>query len=344
MSTPRAQLIDESVTPWYHCVSRCVRRARLCGGDWAHRKDWIVGRLRELVEVFAIHCGGFAVMDNHLHLLLRLDSARVRSWSDQEVARRWLTLFPIRDVTGQALPVAEECVRRLAADPAWVARTRARLGDLGWFMKCLKEPLARLANREEGCTGAFWEGRFRSVAVLDDEALLAVAAYIDLNPVAAGTAVTPEVSNHTSFRERLDHAQSQGASATLRDDLSTQTDDPGQEEGLWLAPVNDRRELQSGRVGLVSGFTLSCYLRLVDAAGRLERDGKANLPADAVSIFARLGLDGTCWREAFEALHRPRPRPRLGRLRGRPTPLRRCPSPTSSSLPPPRRSIVAAPR
>jgi hypothetical protein len=129
-----------------------------------------------LVEVFAIHCGGFAVMDDHLQLLLRLDSARVRSWSDQEVARRWLALFSLRDVAGQALPVAEERVRRFATAPSWVAQLRTRLGDLGWFMKCLKEPLARRANREDGGTGAFWEGRFRSVAVRDDEALLAVAA------------------------------------------------------------------------------------------------------------------------------------------------------------------------
>ena len=137
-------------------------------------------------------------MDNHLHLLVRLDSARVRALPDEEFARRWLTLFPLRDVAGQALPVTGEHLRRCAADASWVAQARARLGDLGWFMKCLKEPLARLANREYGCTGAFWEGRFRSVAVLDDEALLAVAASIDLNPVAAGAAKTPEDSEHTS--------------------------------------------------------------------------------------------------------------------------------------------------
>ncbi|WP_406697463.1 hypothetical protein V5E97_01265 [Singulisphaera sp. Ch08] len=131
MSTPRSQLVDEAVTPWYHCISRCVRRAQLCGDDCAHRKDWIIARLRELVELFAIHCGGFAVMDNHLHLLLRLGSDRARAWSDEEVARRWLTLHPLRDLLGQALPVAEERVRQCAADASWVTRTRARLGDLG---------------------------------------------------------------------------------------------------------------------------------------------------------------------------------------------------------------------
>ena len=124
MATPRSQLVDESVTPWYHCISRCVRRARLCGEGRAHRKDWIVARLRWLAGIFAVDCGGFAVMDNHLHLLLRLDSVRVRGWSDEEVARRWLTLHPLRDAAGEALPVTPERVRRFASDAGWVARTR----------------------------------------------------------------------------------------------------------------------------------------------------------------------------------------------------------------------------
>ncbi|WP_165224329.1 hypothetical protein [Aquisphaera insulae] len=97
MATPRSRLVDESVTPWYHCISRCVRRARLCGEGGGHRKAWIVDRLRELVGLFAVDCGGFAVLDNHLHLLLRLDSPRASAWSAEEVMRRWLTLFPIRN-------------------------------------------------------------------------------------------------------------------------------------------------------------------------------------------------------------------------------------------------------
>jgi Transposase zinc-binding domain len=64
-------------------------------------------------------------------------------------------------------------------------------------MTCLKEPLAWQANRDDGCTGAFWEARFRSVAILDQKSLLAICAYIDLNPVAAGIAATPEQSPYT---------------------------------------------------------------------------------------------------------------------------------------------------
>ena len=73
MATPRSMIVDEAVTPWYHCTSRCVRRAFLCGDGKDHRQAWIEDRLRELVGIFAIDCAGYAVLDNHLHALLRLD-------------------------------------------------------------------------------------------------------------------------------------------------------------------------------------------------------------------------------------------------------------------------------
>ena len=62
------------------------------------------------------------------------------------------------------------------ADKAFVQKCRQPLGDLGWFMKSLKEPLARLANKQDGCQGAFWQGRYKSIAILDEEALLATCA------------------------------------------------------------------------------------------------------------------------------------------------------------------------
>ncbi|WP_165225153.1 transposase [Aquisphaera insulae] len=358
MATPRSRLVDESVTPWYHCISRCVRRARLCGEGGGHRKDWIVDRLRELVGLFAVDCGGFAVMDNHLHLLLRLDSPLASAWSAEEVARRWLTLFPIRDVQGRPLPASKDRARTLAADAAWVATIRGRLADLGWFMKCLKEPLARLANREDGCTGAFWEGRFRSMAVRDEEALLAVAVYIDLNPFAAGVAATPEEAEHTSLRTRLDHAKSRDATegtvaaienpgedrviATATEApvtaieapmTATAANDRHHEDGLWLLPTDDPG-VPGGRYGLVPGYTLACHLRLVDIAARPERPGKVSLTREAESIFVRLGRDGLHWQEMLGALSRPRPPIRLGREQParpprRPAPARPRPAPSA---------------
>ena len=40
-------------------------------------------------------------MDNHLHLLVRLDQDVAKSWSDEEVVRRWGRLFPPRDKSRQ---------------------------------------------------------------------------------------------------------------------------------------------------------------------------------------------------------------------------------------------------
>ena len=172
MTIARAHLVDPVVSRWYHCVTRCVRRAFLLGDKHQDRKSWIERRLQELADIFAISVGGFAILDNHLHLLVRLDPELGQGWSDEEVVRRWGRLFPPRDKARQALPVTEDWVQARLKEPGWVARARQRLQSLSWFMKCLKEPLARLANRQDQIRGAFFEGRFKSVAILDDEALL----------------------------------------------------------------------------------------------------------------------------------------------------------------------------
>src|SRR6516162_209489 len=149
-------------------------------------------------------------MDNHLHVLARLDPEVTAGWSDEEVVRRWGRLFPPRDKKRQPLPVTQLWVEDRLKHLEWVATARARLQSLSWFMKCLKEPLARLANLQDKTRGFFFEGRFKSVAILDEESLLATCAYIDLNPVAAGVAMVPETSKHTSIKERVDHVLAQG--------------------------------------------------------------------------------------------------------------------------------------
>jgi len=226
MTVARAHLVDPAVTRWYHCITRCVRRAFLLGEGTNDRKLWIETRLRELAEIFSVAVGGFSVLDNHLHVLLRLDPDVAQAWSDEEVVRRWGRLFPPRDKNRQPLDVSNEWVQARLNDAPWVARARLRLQSLSWFMKCLKEPLARLANHEDQTRGAFFEGRFKSIAILDDEALLATCAYIDLNPVAAGIAHVPEASAHTSIKERVDHVE--GARA----DRGSQSRSHGQRSGI----------------------------------------------------------------------------------------------------------------
>ena len=216
MTMARSHLVDVSVTRWYHCITRCVRRAFLLAEGPENRKEWIENRLQELAEIFAVSVGGFSVMDNHLHVLVRLDPDTATGWSDEEVVRRWGRLFPPRDKSRQPLPVSKAWVEWRLQDVQWVATARARLQSLSWFMKCLKEPLARLANRQDQTRGAFFEERFKSVAILDEESLLATCAYIDLNPVAAGIAQVPEASPHTSINQRVESVKAQGRTSDLK--------------------------------------------------------------------------------------------------------------------------------
>lgn len=143
MTQPRAALVSLDVTPWYHLVNRCVRRAFLCGTDTVsgqcheHRRGWIAERLHQLAGVFAIDVAAYAVMSNHYHLVVRVDAQRVAQWSDDEVLRRWTSLFtgplPVRQYLesgGQGLsPGVSQAVVQ------WVAIYRERLADISWFSR-----------------------------------------------------------------------------------------------------------------------------------------------------------------------------------------------------------------
>ena len=268
---------------------------------------------RLLAHIFAVSVGGFSVMDNHLHLFFALRPEASDVWSDEEVVRRWGRLFPPRDKSRQTLPVSNDWVHSRLKDADWVEKTRTRLQSLSWFMKCLKEPLSRLANRQDQTRGAFFEQRFKSVGVLDDEAMLAIRAYIDLNSVAAGIVEVPEASPHTSVTTRVEHVKAQSRIGDLscrawqRGGLNASA---GLEETIWLCPIEDRRRLDSSREGMVEGLSLGSYLLLVDYTGRLFREGKTAISAELAGILARLGTSAEGWQARLEKL-------RGGRLLGR---------------------------
>ena len=222
MTRPRSQIVSLDDTPYYHCVSRCVRRAFLCGEDrysgknFDHRKPWLLDRLTLLGEVFAIDIAAHAVMSNHYHVVLHVDRGRSRSWSRDEVIHRWLSLYkgdPLVHCYLRGESQSDSEIRQL---DRVVETWRERLADISWFMRCLNEYIARRANREDECTGRFWEGRFKSQALLDEAALLSCMAYVDLNPVRAGICETLEESEYTSIQARIRAAVSEGNDSTER--------------------------------------------------------------------------------------------------------------------------------
>jgi REP element-mobilizing transposase RayT len=306
MTMPRSLLVDVSVTRYYHCISRCVRQASLCGEGFEHRKQWIEDRLETLSQCFAVSVCGFAVMDNHLHVLLRLDPDNASSWSAQDVVRRWATAYPPKLANGEEIPVTPEWVEHQSEDADRVQLLRERLANLGWFMKALKEPLSRMANKEDDCRGTFWESRYKSIAILDDEALLATCAYIDLNPVAAGIASLPETSRHTSVHRRVEHARAKGKLTALKASQSGSVAGSraagGMEQDLWLCPMEDRRRLGARREGMLEGFSLGTYLLLIDYTSRLCRQGKARVSVQVASILDRLGTSAEVWEHRIQRL------------------------------------------
>ena len=197
MPKPRRLLVDLQSTPFYHCISRCVRRAYLCGDDpltgmnFDHRKQWLIDRMKTLARIFAIDICSYSTMSNHFHLVLRIDADRGRRLSDEQVVERYGGVFP--KAVKKLKKVSESERHRL------ISLWRERLWDLSWYMRCLNEAIARQANREDGCSGRFWEGRFRSQALLDEGALLTCMSYVDLNPIRAGIADSLEASEFTSI-------------------------------------------------------------------------------------------------------------------------------------------------
>jgi REP element-mobilizing transposase RayT len=102
MTYPRSHLDDPEAPGFYHCISRCVRRAFLCGEDelpgrsFEHRKQWVEVRLLEVAEVFAVGVYAYAVMSNHLHVVVYVDPSATLAFSPAEIAQRWVRLTPVR--------------------------------------------------------------------------------------------------------------------------------------------------------------------------------------------------------------------------------------------------------
>jgi REP element-mobilizing transposase RayT len=278
--------VDPDAPGFYHCVSRCVRRAWLCGQDPAsgrnfdHRRGWIESRLLALADSFAVSLYAWAVMSNHTHVVLRIDPERPRQWSDVEIARRWARIARTLDAPGER--EVERRVMVLLQQPERLEELRRRLGSLSWFMRFLNECIAREANAEDECTGRFWEGRYRCQALLDEAAVLACMSYVDLNPIRAGIADRLDECEFTSVRRRLE---------ALRDGRVRH------EEPLGA--------LAGAGADAGPGITLTGYLRLLEWTGALSRDPREPLSTVAAPLpSATAGASHQWWTRCVLVIER----------------------------------------
>lgn len=280
LTTARQQLVSTDVTSYYHCVSRCVRRSFLCGKDivtnrcYEHRREWIEQKIYALTHVYCIDICAYAIMSNHYHLVVNINQDKALKLTLYQVVERWSQIHKLpvliqrwqnKQLTGQI--EERRCIELIEV---W----RARLSSLSWFMKELNYDIACQANREDNCTGHFWESRFKSQALLDEKALAAAMAYVDLNPIRAGIANTPERSEFTSLKARIDALNSNVVTAPrLHPFIGNSTNEP--REGI--------------------PFRLMDYLELVDWTARQYRDGKASMSDKMPNILSRLSFNSRDW-------------------------------------------------
>ena len=314
----RSESIDPLQVQIVHCSHRCVRQAFLCGDDpysgrsYGHRREWIRTRMEFLASIYGMDCLTYSLLSNHMHVVLRSRPDVVATWSDREVARRWLVLHPLRKKKdgSPAVPSQDE-IKSLVKQRKRLKVLRKRLSDISWYMKELAENIARCSNREDEVTGHFWEGRFKSKLILDEAGLLACAAYVDLNPIRAAMAETPETSDYTGAKDRIDDLVTRGKNSRVSDhdwERSRRRTRSG-----WLSPIeiDESRDptgpdaSRDGRRASWKGFlsiSLSKYLELLDWTGREIREGKQGaIPQHLDDILTRLGLNSSGWCELVKS-------------------------------------------
>ncbi|NRA55584.1 MAG: transposase [Gammaproteobacteria bacterium] len=300
MTRARHSQIDLTATSFYHVINRCVRRSYLCGDDkvsgknFDHRRQWLVERFTMLSDVFSINIAAYAVMSNHYHLVLQVDKVAADTWTMDEVIERWYRLFNGHLLVDRYLTEETISPSHLEAVEKLVALWRARLYDISWYMKCLNEHIARQANKEDKCTGRFWEGRFKSQALLDDIALLSCMAYVDLNPIRAGVAPNLSESHFTSIQKRIAQYKSHQKQITKNNsDISVP------EQPKTLLPFSGTDNTQA------IPFSYSDYFELVDWSSRHVDPNKSSyVDSGEPQILTTLGIDEDDWLTAVKHFRR----------------------------------------
>ena len=302
MATPRRHTINLETTPYYHCTSRCVRRAFLCGKDdytgqsYEHRRDWVESWLMKLSEAFCIDVVAYAVMSNHYHVVLHADMAKWKALSDEEIIDRYQMIHsrdPLMAQYRNGDAVSESERREIKQT---LRNWHDTLINISRFIGYINEQIARSANKEDECKGRFWEGRFHSQALLDEAALLQCMTYVDLNPIRAGIANTPEESDCTSVKHRIDKRRQEKADQLMAF-LTSQLHSEQTKEEIQ----NPQPELKEASNPIIP-ITFPEYLELLDWTGRILRADKVgSIDSSAPNILDRLGFNPAQWKDRLSS-------------------------------------------
>jgi hypothetical protein len=280
MGLPRRDIINYQVTTTYHIICSCVQQDALLASD--SRKQTIVDKLKQLQSMFFVAVLDYAVLSNHLHVVLRASPECVDRLDNEQVIRLWALIHPPSDRGHRAIEVNDAWIRQQASDANRVAATRKKLSSISQFMKELNQSIAQRANREDGRRGHFWAGRFKSVAILDQTALLVISMYVDLNPLRAGLCDRPEAADFTTISERTRAFQKNA-------------DMPAADASMWVTPIAKHADHASYtnpmRCGLFENLTLYDYLTMADQIARLPKEGKAHLGDEVAPIWDRIHID-----------------------------------------------------
>ncbi|WAL78738.1 transposase [Shewanella sp. DAU305] len=299
MTSARRQLIDANATPFYHVINRCVRRAFLCGEDkltgrsYEHRRGWIVDKIKALSAIFCIDICAYAVMSNHYHLVLKIDPDKAKSLTQKDIISRWCQITKGHAVATKYMNGETLIDGEVMLLDSLITEWHERLSSISWFMRCLNEEIARKANREDECKGAFWEGRFKSQALLDEQALLACMMYVDLNPIRAGIADSLQSSDFTSIQERINSLDPQNVAFPSVNTLAQSVNKRPQTTHQSLTKFDGSTHLRQ-QTGIP--FHFADYLELIDWTGRAIRlDKKGYIDNQRPKLLNELGISPDAW-------------------------------------------------
>jgi REP element-mobilizing transposase RayT len=309
----RVEVFDADEVAIVHVINRTVRRCFLMGDDpltgknYDHRKSWMEHELERLAKFFSIDLLCYAILSNHFHLVLRSRPDVVAQWDDRQVARRWLMLCPKRrDEQNRPEEPNDVELQMIMNDRVKLNTIRSRLSDISWWMRFLSQRIAQRANFEDRENGKFWQARFRSVRLLDETAILACAAYVDLNPIRAAMAQTIEASDYTSGQQRALALRADVNECGSLEQADSKTPQPIA-RSLCPLTIDEFKDAMGGCCHTAGyrasdkGFlpmSVASYLELLDWTAReLRSDKRGATPASAAPIFERLGINADSWCE-----------------------------------------------